>query len=146
VRFRFLIVAACVIAGLSAAVVAQEDVIAERKALMKANGAAARTASETINGVKPFDAAAAAEAARTIAHDLEVFPTLFPPGSDQGDTTASPAVWTQMEKFKELAAKTVGDANAAAEAAAEGVEAFKAAFDVVGGNCQSCHEDFRVRR
>jgi cytochrome c556 len=40
----------------------------------------------------------------------------------------------------------IADANAAADAAAQGVEAFKTAFNTVGGNCQSCHQEFRIRR
>lgn len=136
----------CVAAGFSVAVFAADDVIAQRKALMKANGAAAKTASEMINGTTPFDAAAAAAAARKIASDLETFPTLFPEGSDQGDTTAAPAIWTNMDGFKAAAAKTVADANAAADAAAQGADAFKTAFAVVGGDCGSCHREFRIKK
>ena len=142
----FPVLAACVVAGFSATVLAQADVIAERKGLMRANGAAAKTASEMISGAQPYDAAKAAEAAGVIAEDLRKFPTLFPEGSDQGDTSASPAIWEQMEAFKALAEKTVADAEAAEAAAAQGLDAFKTAFAVVGGDCQSCHGQFRIRR
>jgi cytochrome c556 len=140
------IVAACVIAGLTATVLAQGDVIAERKSLMRANGAAARTASQMITGAQPYDAAAAAQAARTVAEDMDKFPTLFPEGSDQGDTSAAPAIWERMDAFKAAAAKAAQDARAAETAAAQGLDAFKAAFADVGENCQSCHGEFRVRR
>jgi cytochrome c556 len=142
----FPALAVCVVTGFSATVLAQADVIAERKGLMRANGAAAKTASDMINGSQPYNAGAAAEAARTIAEDLKKFPTLFPEGSEQGDTSASPAIWEKMEEFKALAAKMVADAEAAEVAAAQGLDAFKTAFAVVGGNCQSCHGEFRVRR
>ena len=145
-KFRFLIVGLCVAAGFSAAVFAADDVIAQRKALMKANGAAAKIAVDMINGATPFDPAAAAEAARKIAHDLETFPTLFPEGSDQGETTASPAIWTNMDGFKAKADQTIADANAAADAAAQGLDAFKTAFSVVGGDCGSCHQAFRIKK
>jgi cytochrome c556 len=135
-----------VLLGVSASVFAADDVISQRKALMKANGAAAKTASEFINGSKPYDAAAAAEAMKTIVKDMETFVTLFPDGSDQGNTSASPAIWEKMDAFKAANAKMIADANAAADAAAQGVEAFKTAFNTVGGNCQSCHQEFRIRR
>ena len=125
---------------------AQADVIKERQALMKANGGAAKQAVELFSGAKPYDAAAAAAAAEAIATDMEKFPTLFPEGSDQGETTASPAIWQKMDDFKALAAKTVTDSRAAAAAAPQGADAFKAAFAAVGGDCQSCHEQFRVKK
>lgn len=140
------VVAACAVAGFTATVLAQADVIAERKALMRANGAAAKTASEMISGAKPYDAAAAALAARTIAEDMDKFPTLFPEGSDQGDTSAAPAIWEKMDAFKAAAAKAANDARVAETAAAQGLDAFKMAFADVGENCQSCHGEFRVRR
>lgn len=142
-----IVIGAVVLAfSVAASAIAADDVISQRKALMKANGAAARTASEFINGSKPYDAAAAAEAMKTIAKDMETFPTLFPEGSDQGETSASPAIWEKMDAFKAAAAKAQADATAAAEAAAQGVDAFKTAFNAVGGNCQSCHQEFRIRR
>jgi cytochrome c556 len=140
------VLAACAAIAFTATVLAQADAIAERKGLMRANGAAARTASEMISGAQPYNAGAAAEAARTIAEDLKKFPTLFPEGSEQGDTSASPAIWEKMEEFMALAAKMVADAEAAEVAAAQGLDAFKTAFAAVGENCQSCHGEFRVRR
>jgi cytochrome c556 len=140
------VLAACAAIAFTATVLAQADAIAERKGLMRANGAATRTASEMISGAQPYDAAAAAQAARTIAEDMDKFPMLFPEGSDQGDTSASPAIWERMDEFKAAAAKAAEDARAAETAAAGGLEAFKTAFATVGENCQSCHGEFRVRR
>lgn len=142
-----IVVGAVLVAlGVSATVFAADDVISQRKALMKANGGAARIASEFVSGAKAFDAAGAAEAMKTIAKDMETFVTLFPEGSDQGETSASPAIWEKMDAFKAANAKMIADANAAADAAAQGLDAFKTAFNTVGGNCQSCHQDFRIRR
>ncbi len=140
------VMALCAAVGFSAAVLAQADPIAERKGLMRANGAAARTASQMISGAQPYDAAAAAQAARTIAEDMDQVPNLFPEGSDQGDTSASPAIWEKMDAFKAASAKAATDARAAETAAAQGLDAFKTAFAAVGENCQSCHGEFRVRR
>lgn len=122
----------------------QDDPIIARQLLMKANGAASKVAFEMVKGTTPFDATAAAAAMKTIASDLEQFPTLFPEGSDQGETKASPAIWENMDDFKALAAKLVTDASAAADAAANGLDAFKTAFDAVGGDCGACHKKYRM--
>jgi len=134
--------------ALSAAGIAHgaDDPIAARQALMKKNGAAAKLAVGFIKGDTPYDAAKAAEAMKTVGADLTKFVTLFPEGSDTGgETTASPEIWKDMAGFKALAAKTVADADAAATAAAGGVDAFKAAFMAIGGDCQSCHQKYRVK-
>ena len=73
------------------------------------------------------------------------FVTLFPEGSDKGDTHASPDIWKNMEDFKALAAKLGTDAGAAAAVARQGVDAFKVAFNTVGGDCGACHQKYRLK-
>jgi cytochrome c556 len=123
-----------------------DDPIAQRRQVMKMNGKAAGTAFKMIKGEDPYDAAKAAEAMKTLQDDLTVFPTLFPEGSDQGDTNASPEIWKNMDDFKALAAKLVTDAKAAETAAADGIDAFKAAFDTVGQDCGACHTKYRLKK
>ena len=125
---------------------AADDPIAARQALMKKNGAAAKVAVDLMKGATPYDPAKAAAAMKDIADDMTVFVTLFPEGSDKGDTAASPAIWTDMAGFKALADKTIADATAAGTAAAGGLESFKTAFAAVGGDCQSCHEKDRLKK
>jgi cytochrome c556 len=122
----------------------EDDPILARQLLMKANNAASKVAFEMVKGTTPFDAAKAAEAMKTIASDMETFPTLFPDGSDQGDTKASPTIWENMDDFKALAAKLGADATTAAGAAANGLDAFKEAFGTVGGDCGACHKKYRM--
>ena len=143
-RFRVGLALAALSVVLVGTAFGQDDPILARQLLMKANGAASKVAFDMIKGTTPFDAAKAVEAMKTIASDMETFPTLFPDGSDQGDTKASPAIWENMEDFKALAAKLATDANAAADAAANGLDAFKIAFDAVGGNCGACHKKYRM--
>jgi cytochrome c556 len=146
-RLRVALVVAAFALSAAGVVHAADDPIAARQALMKKNGAAAKLAVSFIKGETPYDAAKAGEAMKTIADDLTEFVTLFPEGSDKGgDTTASPEIWKDMDGFKALAAKTVSDANAASTAAAGGLESFKTAFATVGGDCQSCHQKYRVKK
>lgn len=91
-RLFFLTVssAAVLVAG-----VAQADVIADRQAIMKDLGRSVGSIAPMVKGEKPFDAATALAALEKIdadARKLDV-DTLFPAGSDQGDTEASPKIW-----------------------------------------------------
>jgi len=142
---RFSIAMAVAVFSIAYAGIAtgQDDPIAARKAAMKANGAAMKVASDMLKGTTPYDAAAAAEAMQKIEDDMKTFADLFPEGSDQGDTDAAAAIWQNMDDFRARAVKLGSDAAAAREAAAQGPEAFQAAFAAVGANCGGCHRPYR---
>lgn len=123
---------------------AADDPVVLRQQLMKQNGQAAKLGYMMIKGKVPFDAAAAATAMNEIATDMETFPSLFPPGSDTGKTTASSDIFANTDDFKALAAKLGADAKAAATAAASGPEAFAAAFDAIDQDCGGCHRKYRT--
>ena len=144
-RMTFALVLAAVAVTFASAASSADDPIAARRQLMKMNGASAKAAFDMIKGTKPYDAAAAAKAMQTIQSDMATFVTLFPEGSDKGDTHASPDIWKNMDDFKALAAKLGTDAGAAADAAAQGVDAFKTAFNTVGDDCGACHEKYRLK-
>lgn len=136
-------VAGVLIAGMA---LGQDDPIAARKALMKRNGEEAKLAFQMVKGTTPFDATAAATAMNQLAADMEILPTLFPPGSETGgDTKASPDVFTNLDDIKARAAKLGTDAKAAAEAAAQGPDAFATAFNAINDSCSGCHEKYRLR-
>lgn len=122
------------------------DPIPARQELMKMNGAAAWGVSlKMIKGETPFDEAKAADAMKIIADNLEEFPSLFPDDSmEGGETRARPAIWQNKADFEAKAAKTAEDAKAAETAAAEGPEAFAAAFATLNDDCLACHEDYRA--
>ena len=63
---------------------AQTDVIAERKGIMRGNGAAARTGTQMIRGDVPFDAAKARDVFAGIQSGVTRFPTLFPEPARRG--------------------------------------------------------------
>jgi cytochrome c556 len=125
---------------------AADDPIQARKALMKNNGEAAKVAFGMVQGKIPYDATQAAAAMKALRDDMAVFPTLFPEGSDKGDTAASPAIWQNMDDFKAHAQKLADDAKLAEAAAPNGLDAFKAAVGAVGQDCGSCHELYRLQR
>lgn len=70
--------------------VVAQDFIGQRQAYMKSVSRAAKTGSDMIKGTIPFEAQKAAEAMGTIATGAPLYAKMFPPGSDAGETRASP--------------------------------------------------------
>lgn len=131
------------------AVVAQEDVIKERQALMKRNGDAMKVVVPMIRGEQPFDAAAALTALETLAKDAADLDAdrLFPQGTETGgDTEASPKIWEDREGFKAAIEKFRTDSAAVVASPPQDVDALRAAVGVVGQNCQNCHETYRIEK
>jgi len=122
--------------------VGQDDPIAARQALMKTNGAQAGILNGMVRGQTTFDAAAAKAALATIAEDMTIFPTLFPDGSDTGDTKAGPAIWTDRAGFEAEAAALQATAASAAESV-NTLQDLEAAFPQIGASCGSCHQKYR---
>ncbi|HMJ42031.1 MAG TPA: cytochrome c [Pseudolabrys sp.] len=129
------------------AVVAQQNPIAARKALMKANNDNAKAMVQTMRGQTPFDATAVDAAFAQWAETAQKFPGLFPENSKTGDDTrATPKIWQNKKDFDEKAAafgKSVADNRDKAKASLDGL---KAAIPVVGKTCDNCHEDYRASR
>jgi cytochrome c556 len=124
------------------------DPILDRQALMKERGKIAGGLSKVVNGQDAFDAAAvltALQALQANAEKLDV-DALFPAGSDAGDTTASPKIWEDMAGFKAVEDKYLADVKAAVAAAPADVDALKAQFETIGGDCGTCHQTYRVKK
>lgn len=121
---------------------AQGSVIEQRQALMKSNGAQAGILVKMSRGEIPFDASAAKTALATIAQNMETFPSLFPEGSDTGETKAGPAIWADKAGFESIAAKLGADATAAAGPVST-IEDVQAALQVIGADCSACHRQYQ---
>lgn len=141
---RKLILAISVLALAGSAAFA--DPIADRKALMKANGAAAGALAPMVKGEKPFDAAVALEALQKLADDAQKMDpaVLWPAGSDTGDTKSSPKIWSDMAGFQAQIDKFKASTAEAVAAAPQDVDALKAAFGKIGASCGGCHEGYRL--
>ena len=75
-----------------------------------------------------------------------VLPTLFPPGSDKGDTKAAPAIWTDRAGFEKAAMALSAAGEKLSVAAKAGDEtAVAAAFKEIGETCGACHKDYRLK-
>jgi len=148
--FRTVFAIITIIFGLSVAV-AQQDVIKQRKTLMKANGDQGKIGADMVKGDKPFDLAAAHKIFATFQDAAAKMPNLFPdnskPAADSTDDfNAGPKVWENMADFKERFAKFGRDAKAA-DASVKDLDSFKAAFTNIGKNdCGGCHEIYRLKK
>ena len=139
-----------IILGISVAA-AQQDVIKQRKDLMKANGDQAKIGAAMVKGEKPFDLAAAEKIFATFQDAAAKMPNLFPdnskpPADSTDDFNAGPKIWQNMADFKNRFAKFGQDAKAAG-ASVKDLDSFKAAFANIGKNdCGACHEIYRLKK
>jgi cytochrome c556 len=130
--------------------VAQQDVIKQRKDLMKANGDQAKIAGAMAKGERPFDLAAAKKIFATFADAAGKMPNLYPAsskseaGSPAADKfTPTEKVWEDMADFKARFTKFGEDAKKA-EASVKDLDTFKTAIGDIGKNdCGGCHKLYR---
>ncbi|MGX5840590.1 c-type cytochrome [Mesorhizobium sp. ArgA1] len=124
------------------------DPILDRQGLMKERGKIVGGLSKIAKGEQDFDAAAVLTALQALQANAEKFDaeTLFPAGSETGDTTASPKIWEDMAGFKTTNEKYVADVKAAVAAAPADVDALKAQIGTLGSDCGTCHQTYRVKK
>jgi cytochrome c556 len=147
---RTVFAVAAIALGVTAAI-AQQDPVAARKALMKANGDQGKIGAAMIKGEAPFDLAKAHEIFATWQNASTKAPALFSENSTDQPTaedpySASPDIWQNLEDFKARLAKLGADAKAA-DASVKDLDSFKAAFANIGKNdCGGCHEKYRLKK
>ena len=142
-KFKVAVALAALSVGFAGIAVGQDAPIPARQEIMKMNGASMKLVGDMVKGTTEFDATKAADAMKVIADNMKDFPSLFPAGSEDGDTKAGAAIWTDMPGFTAAAEKLVADATEAQAAAAEGLASFSPAFQAVGANCGGCHKIYR---
>jgi len=121
------------------------DAISDRKAAMKNVGMAMGAAVKMLKGQMDYDPVVASLAFATMNNAAIGLTGLFPEGSETGGkTTASPKIWSDMGGFSSAVAKFQSDTAEAVAAKPADLDAFKAVFGKVAGNCKSCHEGYRV--
>ena len=137
--------AAVILSAAGVAAVAGEDVIKTRQADMKANGEALKAIDAIIkaNG----NAADVIAPANKIAATAALIPSLFPAGSDQGDTGANKEIWDKFDDFKAKASGLEDEAKMLAAAGQAGdLATVRAQFDKVIQACGDCHKPYRHKR
>jgi cytochrome c556 len=100
-----------------------------------------------VKGEKPYNKDEVAMNA-AIAEQMSKLPWGgFVAGTDSGDTTAKPEIWSDAAKFKAEAEKMEKEMSKLAEVAKGGdLAAIKTQFGATGKTCKSCHDDFRKKK
>lgn len=128
------------------AVVAQNDPIAQRKALMKAVGDAGRAPAAMLKGEQPFNLAAVQAALKAMQDAAKASPALYPDNSKSGgDTVALPKIWENKADFNAKLAKFERDATGGLSKITDEAS-FKANYPSILRGCGDCHRDYRARR
>jgi cytochrome c556 len=145
---RSIIVLGAMLLGASA-VMAQQDIVKDRQATMKANGRAlGGTLSAMAKGDKPYDQAAVDAALVVLDDTAKKLPALFPESTKgmkaEGDYSTSPKLWEDKAGFD---AKVAGFTKVVTEAKAKikDLDSLKANVGGIGKECGSCHEAFRLK-
>jgi cytochrome c556 len=127
---------------------ASADPVLDRQQMMKERGKVVGELAKMVKGEQAFDAAKVDTAVKALQVNAEKFDAdaLFPAGSTDGDTTASPKIWEDMAGFKATEDKYLADVKAAAAAAPADVDALKAQIGVIGSNCSTCHQTYRIKK
>ena len=120
-----------------------EDIIKYRQNVMKSQAAHLAATAAIIQGKVDYKNQLGdhVQALQATTKDI---PSLFPKGSDFGETKALDAVWSKNADFQKLAKDTQHKAEALAKAVAANDSAnYGARFKDVADSCKACHKDFR---
>lgn len=142
---RSIILAGALAIG-ATAVMAQGDVIAQRKDAMKKVGDATKPIGAMLKGEQAFDLATVQTALKVYGEVGKDFDKYFPATSKTGgETTAAPKIWDDAAGFKAALGKLTA-AAAAASGTIKDEASFKAEMGKVLGTCKGCHDDYRVKK
>lgn len=132
--------------GLGAASADDDGVIKYRQGIMKAQGGYMGAMGMVVQGRADYSDNML-DHAQGLYKLVKIVPTLFPAGTDFGETDALEKIWDSKDDFEAKA----GDAERAASdlvtAAQSGnianiIQAYKA----VGQSCKACHEEYRRKK
>ncbi len=137
------LVAALLIGGLGPSFAqSPAEIIEQRKDLFQVNRSA-------MGGMKKvFDSggelAALVVHAQAIADSAAELPSLFPVGTESGDTKVRPTIWDNTADFEARFAKLRTDALQMLAVVESGDRSGAAMqFRTIGGNCGACHDEYR---
>ena len=145
---RSVLVAVAILLGVGS-VAAQQDLIEQSHALMKANGKnMGGVLSPMARGDKPYDQAAIDAALTQLDETAKKLPSLYPVSvksvKQTSEYTPSPKIWDDKAGF-DAAIATFGKAVTEAKGKIKDADSLKATLPTIGKSCSGCHETFRVK-
>lgn len=124
-----------------------DDPITLRMTSMKQVGAGMKALGQMAKGEIEFDAPLAQMSLRAMIAAASGYAGLFPEGSEEGhETTAAPAIWTDRDGFEASLAEFLADLHVAVQSPPVDRAALAPLMQTLGGDCKSCHEDYRIKK
>ncbi len=123
-------------------------VVKQRMMAMTAIADEIKLVASMLRGKQAFDTKTISSGAAIIQSHAQKLTALFPAGSLDKPTTATPAIWEKPEEFTRLTEALAFHANALAESAnsTNSAKGIRQDFIALTGTCKSCHEQFRVKK
>lgn len=147
-RMTILVVACVLVAGgVYAQFAKPEAAIKYRKSVMFIIAQHFKRMGAVVQGKQDYDQKAFAANADVVKM-LATLPwgAALEPGTDKGDTTQSPAVFSKSAEFKKQAqAFEMATAKLAAASQNTDLKPLKTEFGMVAKNCKACHSQFRTK-
>jgi cytochrome c556 len=145
-RFTVFVVVGVLLAGAAYAQFAKpDDAIKYRKSVMVLIAQHFKPMGAAVQGKAAYDQknfAANAELVKTLA--TLPWDAFLEPGTDEGDTTMTSAVFSKKDDFMKTAQTFEAATAKLAEASqAGGLDAVKGPFNDVAQSCKACHTSFR---
>lgn len=148
-RFGLIVLSALIIASAAWAHGGATGIVKERMDAMTEISRNVKTVGQMLKGTAAYDPDEIARAAKAITgHAGNAMTELFPEGSLQHPSEASPAIWVEWKEFSDYAESLQTSARSLKDLAAQGAEqkTVAAAFGKVAATCKTCHEAFRVKK
>jgi cytochrome c556 len=145
------ILAIATILGVTGFVLAQPDPVAQRKELMRVNGKHGYgTFPKMLKGQEPYDQARIDQAFVELIDAAKKLPPLYVAGTEGAmrpgsDYFASPKIWQNKADFDVRFAK-YSEELATTKAKVKNLESLKEAFTILRKSCDSCHDNYMVRK
>ena len=101
---------------------------------------ATKILGQMAKGATDFDPDLANEAARRISDAMALVPALFEVKANDPTSEAQPAIWTDWDRFVDLA-ETSSRVAGTVEITTQ--DDLRTALKKIGGTCSACHNEFR---
>ena len=120
------------------------DAVEYRKDVMLSMAAHLSALTGLLSGAAEFDQRHVRVQATSLGLNAQLVSSLFPPGSDSGETAALPGIWQRPEQFlaRAEAAEREGR-NLVAAAESGDTEFMVQSLKRLADACRACHREFR---
>lgn len=121
----------------------KNEAVKKRMMLMDGIKNATGALGAMAKGEMEFDAGKAAMARQALIDGAAATPAAFMANEMDPKSTAKPAIWENWADF-ETKAMALGTASEALDASS--LDGVRAGMGGIGGSCQACHKEYRVKK